>query len=254
MTGSSFRRFPFPGQNQRESDQVWRPRSAVPPPAGAGPLRPEGRDGSCGLAQHTPWANWKVSGSSESVASGPFFCSFDAYRAPILAEPRSVRGSPDGERSCPSALGARALTSSPRKVLQAQRRPWTRLQSETGARSACWGSNRGPRASGAWRQRKRLWPGAAAALQRLRKRGFSGLLGAAGVRVLQTGSRGQLGGGGGASPGSPKRRRPALGGTRAPSRGDGLSPSPWLARSGVAGAFRIPKRSEKPPLSPSRAR
>lgn len=75
-------RYPFPGQVLQESDQVRRPRPAVPPPSWVCSLASLWQGGSCGRR----WLNWNLYGSLERGGSNPFFCPFDAYNAPILVE------------------------------------------------------------------------------------------------------------------------------------------------------------------------
>lgn len=255
LTRSSCRMFLFPGQSVRESDQAWRPRSAVLPSAGEGPLRPEGRRARVAATSVPPGpAHTLVEPECLrlSVAAGPFFCSFEAYSAPIPAEaPLCARETRRRTVLTPRFGGSYSDFFSPKSppgseealdpaavlrdwgrqcLLGLQRRPSSPGRLETEKEAVAWGCGCPPETS------------------------ETGLLGAAGARIVQPGSRGQLRSGWGASPGSPKRQPPALGGTCAPSRGDGLSPSPWLARSGVAGAFWVPKQAGKSPLSPSRAR
>lgn len=106
-------------------------------------------------------------------------------------------------------------------------------------------------ASGAWTRGKRLWAGARAFLRRLRKRrllwvAWTGRGADHAIRFLRAAQSPRWG----TSPARPKRQRPALGGARAPSRGDGLSPSPCgPSPPGAAGAFLGPERSRERFLS-----
>lgn len=150
------------------------------------------------LAQHTHWLNWNLYGFSESVASYPFSCPFDAYSAPILDEALCcVR------ETCGRTGLLQHFRGSYRDFLFSPRRPPgpEGASDPAGVRDGgaqCLVGLHGVQPWGLGRGGKKLWAGAGALLLRLPKRRLLGS--ARSGRVVQFGSPGQIGAPGGELP------------------------------------------------------
>lgn len=251
LTRSSCRMFLFPGQSVRESDQAWRPRSAVLPSAGAGPLRPEGRRARVAATSVPPGpAHTLVEPECLrlSVAAGPFFCSFEAYSAPIPAEaPLCARETRRRTVLTPRFGGSYSDFFSPKSPPGSEEALDPAAVLRDWGRQCLLGLQRRPSSPGASRRRKRLWPGAAAALQRLRKRGCSARPGRASCNPVPAGSSAA---GGELPPGAQSASRPHLAGLARPLEAMASAPLPGSPARGWPVPFGFPNKQGNLPSPP----